>query len=161
MSNTSKNMNMQAIPNNFLQNILLLPNFYLPENKELEQFTHNSIRNSLFLSSLQMIRSVELKHIKANNDYFQFISLKEYKESSILSYLRKFKLYYIQRKLDTQLVDSQLWTIKRVINSKEKEKTYKVLVYQDKENERFYTKVIPTKSIFDKLRMLYYHYRLD
>ena len=161
MSNSSKNMNKQAIPSNFLQNIILLPNFYQPENKELEQFTHNSIRNSLFLTSLQMIRSVELKHIKANNDYFQFIALKNYNESSIISYLRYFKMYYIQKKQNTELIDSQIWSIKRVVNNKEKEKNYKVLVYQDKENERFYTKVIPTNSITDKLRMIYYHYRLD
>lgn len=40
---------------NFLKNKILLPSFYQPESKDLEEYTSKSIRNSLFLITMSKV----------------------------------------------------------------------------------------------------------
>ena len=52
---------------NFFDNVILKPNFYKPENYELEIITHNSIRNSLFSQTIEKVNNPLFSRFKKLN----------------------------------------------------------------------------------------------
>jgi hypothetical protein len=122
------------------------------------------------------IKAVEIRYIKLNKDSFTFKGLRKYSENKLYSYLRLFKIRYLSRQIDTVLVDSQMWTLERTSSKKssffrstenqdlytcKRNIEYLVLIYHDKQNEQFYTKVIPKSSFLDKLYMMYINRKLE
>lgn len=43
------------LPKNFFDDVMLAPEFYKPENYDLEVTTHNSIRNTLFFQTTSIV----------------------------------------------------------------------------------------------------------
>jgi hypothetical protein len=67
------------LPKNFFDKEILTPDFYKPENYELEITTHNSIRNMLFYQTTSRVRilwtyfyinNIEYRYLKEKKDYF-------------------------------------------------------------------------------------------
>jgi hypothetical protein len=56
--------------------VILSPDFYKPENYDLEIATHNTIRNMLLLQTTTRINKIEYFHLRRNEDYFKFIQVK-------------------------------------------------------------------------------------
>lgn len=48
------------LPKNFFDDIVLKPSFYMPENFDLQNRTHNSIRHTLFYETLVKVRFFKL-----------------------------------------------------------------------------------------------------
>lgn len=101
-----------------------------------------------------------MNYIKKKEDFFQFEELFSKEESKFLREIRKIYVKYTKNK-SVELIDSQIWRIRRHVKAKDVYKEYKVLIYHDKDNERFYSKVIPIGSLYNKLLIKYYYRKYE
>jgi hypothetical protein len=126
----------------------LTPEFYKPENYELEISTHNSIRNMLFYQTTLRIKKIEFFHLKKESDYFQFKHLENITSlnvfDKIIDYI-KFKFF-----------NKKIIGIKRIVYDRNnKERIYKAKYYHDLNKENFYVIIYPY-NLFDKIINIYY-----
>lgn len=75
----------------FLEDHILSPSFYMPENEELKISTHNNIRKTMFYSVFHNIKFLEFKRLKSEDEYFELKEpIEAWKEGYIDYYVEKY-----------------------------------------------------------------------
>ncbi len=70
--NQDTNISAFSLPENFFDKKILLPDFYMPENHDLEIATSNTIKKTLFNEIYLKIKFIEYMHINSEKDFFKF-----------------------------------------------------------------------------------------
>eukprot|EP00347_Sterkiella_histriomuscorum_P009109 403342487 len=139
-----------SLPDGFLDDQILSPSFYMPENQELKRGTHNNIRRTLFYSLFRNVKYLEYKRLKSEDDYFE---LKSPIESWDEGYYDRFVEKYITKeKARGKLLAVQKWTVNRNDNT---EGLYRVKIYQMDDDE-FRGKLYPI-SYTDYAKYLWFN----
>ncbi|CDW74613.1 UNKNOWN [Stylonychia lemnae] len=145
-----------SLPQGFLDDQILSPSFYMPENEELKYGTHNNIRRTLFYSIFRNVKYVEFKRLKSEDDYFELKTPVEPWDEGL--YDRFMEKFITKEKQRGKLIAVQKWVVNR---NDEGEGLYRVKIYQMDDDE-FRDKIYP-QSYKDMLRYYWFnrkHFRI-